>query len=107
MFRRDPIADIQNCFKLVKSARQEKHVGIVREKVDLQTKRTVTAVVADVVIFIIKFISQETISNKLYVSMNSVGHCNHEVTVSVILVSDLVCLHFSLFHKKIEFIAET
>ena len=69
-------------------------------KVDLQTKCTVTVVVADAVIFIITFISQETISNNLHVSMNSVGRCNHEVTVSVILASDLVCIHFSLFHKK-------
>ena len=62
-------------------------------KVDLQTKCTITVVVADVVILIITFISQETISNSLHVSMNSVGRCNHEVTVSVNLASDLVCIH--------------
>ena len=27
--------------------------------------------------------------------MNSVGRSNHEVTVSVILTSDLVCIHLS------------
>ena len=70
-------------------------------KVDLQTKCTVTVLVADGVIFIITFISQETISNNLHVSMNSVGRCNHEVTVSVILAGDLVCIYFLLFHKKI------
>ena len=70
-------------------------------KVDLQTKCTITVVVADVVILIITFISQETISNSLHVSMNSVGRCNHEVTVSVILAGDVVCIYFSLFHKKI------
>ena len=70
-------------------------------KVDLQTKCTVTDLVADGVIFIITFISQETISNNLHVSMNSVGRCNHEVTVSVILAGDLVCIYFLLFHKKI------
>ena len=66
-------------------------------KVDLQTNCTVT--VADDAIFIITFISQETRSNHLHESMNSVGH-NHEVTVSIVLASDLVFTHFSLFHKK-------
>ena len=70
MFKHDSIADFQNWINLFKSARQEKNVGIVRVKVDLQTKCTITVVVADVVILIITFISQETISNSLHVSMN-------------------------------------
>ena len=80
-------------------------------KVDLQTNCTVT--VADDVTFIITFISQETRSNHLHESMNSVGHSmnsvgqNHEVIVSLILASDLVFTHFSLFHKKKEFLVET
>ena len=75
-------------------------------KVDLQTKCTVTVVVADAVVFIITFISQETISNNLHVSMNRVGRCNHEVTVSVILANECVYIFFAL-HKKKEFILET
>ena len=69
-------------------------------KVDLQTKCTVTVVVADAVVFIITFISQETISNNLHVSMNSVGRCNHEVTVSVILANECVYIFFALHKKK-------
>ena len=75
-------------------------------KVDLQTKCTVTVVVADAVVFIITFISQKTISNNLHVSMNSVGRCNHEVTVSVILANECVYIFFALLKKK-EFILET
>ena len=70
-------------------------------KVDLQTKCTATVVGADAVTFVITFVSQETISNNLRVSMNSVGCCNRKVTVSVVLAKDLVCIHFPLFHKKI------
>ena len=69
-------------------------------KVDLQTKFTVTVIIVDPLIFIIMFISQKTISNNFHVRMNIIGRCNHEVTVSVILASDLECIYFLLFHSK-------
>ena len=53
------IADFQNWINLVKSVRQEKNVGVVRVKVDLQTKCTVRLLLLLVLLYSLSRLSRK------------------------------------------------